>query len=323
MELPAEIRLEILRELLRAPEPLRLFREASEQANTLPMLFYPVGPQSWADGVTGTNYTLYPEILAVCRKLNEEGGLVLYEENTIDVVASFNPGYPCGPRFEWMGHLSSLTSISESFNARARKLRITIDASIPLFHTSKAIREVVRELVKILQANPQWRSLDIRLENRIYGPMQDEISSDEEILRPLNLLRRLQHIEFTGVSPQFATELSKLAKSDRPIIDLPKMYDNLEGYGYRYTPAEFYQIFLQNENLHLAKDAMDTGNVTDFYKYRDRVIWGFERFLKERRAEIFKNDPDPIHSRLSNHEFITERGRLEDLEREKELIDAL
>jgi hypothetical protein len=173
MELPAEIRLEILRELLWAPEPLRLFREASEQANTLPMLFYPVGPQSWADGVTGTNYTLYPEILAVCRKLNEEGGLVLYEENTIDVVASFNPGYPCGPRFEWMGHLSSLTSISESFNARARKLRITIDASIPLFHTSKAIREVVRELVKILQANPQWRSLDIRLENRIYGPMQE------------------------------------------------------------------------------------------------------------------------------------------------------
>ena len=303
MELPAEIRLEILRELLWAPEPLKLLREAPEQVNTLPMLSYPVGPQSWDDGVTGTNYTLYPEILAVCRKLNEEGGLVLYEENTVDVVAHFNSGYPYGPRFGWMGHLSSLTSISESFNARVRKLRITVDARIPLFHTSKATREVLRELVKVLQANPQWCSLNIRLENRVYGLMHDELSSDEEILRPLNLLRRLQHIEFTGVSPQFATELSKLAKSDRPIIDLPKMYDNLEGYG--YAVADFHQIF-QNEDLRLAKDAMDAGNVTDFYKYRDRVIWGFERFLKEKRADIFKNDPDPIHSRLSNHEFITE-----------------
>src|SRR5271170_4370912 len=233
MELPAEIRLEILRELLWAPEPLKLLREASEPANILPTLFSTVGLPSWDDGVTGTNYTLYPEILAVCRKLNEE--------NTVDVVASFNLGYPYGPRFEWMGHLSSLTSISESFNARARKLRITVDARIPPFHTSKAIREVVRALVKVLQANPQWCSLDIRLENHISCSMQDEFSSGEEILRPLNLLRRLQHIELTGVSPQFATELSKLAKSDRPILDLPKMYDNLVGYGYRYIGGT--QIF--------------------------------------------------------------------------------
>lgn len=309
MELPAEIRLKILRELLWTPEPLKLLREASEQANTLPTLFSPMGLPPWDDGVTGTNYTLYPQILAACRKLNEEGGQVLYEENTVDVVASFNPGYPYGPKFEWMGHLSSLTRISESFNARARKLRITVDARIPSFHTSKAIREVVRELVKVVQANPQWCSLDIRLENHISCSMQDEFSSDEEILRPLNLLRRLQHIELTGVSPQFATKLSKLAKSDRPILDLPKMYDNLEGYGYRLFGAELHKIF-QNEDLHLAKDAMDAGNVTDFYKYRDRVIWGFEGSLKERRADIFKNDPDPIHSRLSNHEFI--RGPVKD-----------
>jgi hypothetical protein len=321
MELPAEIRLEILRELLWTPEPLKLLRDASKQANTLPTLSYPVRPQSWDDGVTGTNYTLYPEILAVCRKLNEEGGLVLYEENTVDVVASFNPGFPYGPRFEWMGHLSSLASISESFNTRTRKLRITIDARTPLFHPPMVMREVVRELVKVLQANPQWCSLDIRLENHISDPMRYEFSSDKEILRPLKLLRRLQHIEFTGVSPQFATELSRLAKSDRPIINLPKMYDSLEGYGHRYVCAEFHQMF-QNEDLRRAKNAMDAGNVTDFYKYRDRVIWGLERFLKERRADIFKNDPDPIHSRLSNHEFITEQERLENLEREKELKEA-
>src|SRR5271156_4482361 len=52
MKLPAEIRLEILRELLWTPEPLKLLREASEQANTLPTLFYPLRFQSWDDGVT-------------------------------------------------------------------------------------------------------------------------------------------------------------------------------------------------------------------------------------------------------------------------------
>src|SRR5271168_5392676 len=103
MELPAEIRLEIPRELLWAPEPLKLLREASEPANILPTLFSTVGLPSWDDGVTGTNYTLYPEILAVCRKLNEEGGPVLYEENTVDVVVGYHSGYSPGPLFEWMG----------------------------------------------------------------------------------------------------------------------------------------------------------------------------------------------------------------------------
>jgi hypothetical protein len=322
MELPAEVRLEILRELLWTPEPLKLLREASEQANTLPTLPHPVGPQSWDDGVTGTNYTLYPEILRVCRKLNEEGGPVLYGENTVDVVASSNPGFPYGPRFEWMGHLSSLASISESFSVRTRKLRITVDARIPLFATSRAIREVVRELVKVLQANPQWCSLDNRLENQISHPLGGETPSNEEILWPLNLLRRLQHIEFTGVSPQFAAKLSKLTKSDRPIIDLPRMYASLEGYSFRYLDAKFQQMFW-NEDLSLTKDAMDAGNVKDFYKYRDRVIWRVEKFLRKRRADFFENDPDPIRSRLSNDEFIAEQDQLENLERENKLVEAL
>jgi hypothetical protein len=319
MKLPAEVRLEILRKLLWTPEPLKLFREASEQATTLPTLLYPVELPPWDDGVIGTNYTLYPQILAVCRKLNEEGGPVLYGENTVDVVVSLNP---YRPRFEWMGHLSSLASISESFSVRTRKFRITIDARIPPYVASMAMRDVVRGLVKVLQANPQWCSLDIRLENHISHPMQDETSSNEEILRPLNLLRRLQHIEFTGVSPQFAAELSKLAKSNRPIIDLPKMYDSLESYSYRYIDAEFQQMF-RNQDLSLTKDAMDAGNVADFYEHRDRVIWRVERYLKKKRADFFENDPDPIRSKLSNDEFIAKQDRLENSKSENKLVEAL
>jgi len=319
MKLPAEIRLKILRELLWHPEPLKALREASEPANDVRPWSRPGELRPWDGEITGTNYTLYPEILAVCRKLNEEGGPVLYGENTVDVLVGYHPVCSYRPWLEWMGHSSTLASISESLSARARKLRITVKRN-----GSRATRALVRQLVNVLRANPQWCSLDVRLgdmRNRLFSNEEDKICFNEKILRPLYLLRRLQHIEVTGVSPQFATELSRLAKSDRPIINLPKMYDNLEGYGYRYVGAEFHQMF-QNEDLRRAKDAMDAGNVTDFYKYRDRVIWRLEIFLKERRADIFKNDPDPIHSRLSNHEFITEQDRLENLEREKELIEA-
>jgi len=72
MELPAEVRLKLLRELLWQPEPLKK-----------------IGRRYWLTPVAhveGTNYAFHPAILATCRKLNEEGCTVLYEENTVDVI---------------------------------------------------------------------------------------------------------------------------------------------------------------------------------------------------------------------------------------------
>jgi hypothetical protein len=324
MKLPAEIRLKILRELLWHPEPLKALRETSEPANNVRPWSRPVELQSWDGEITGTNYTLYPEILAVCRKLNEEGGPVLYGENTVDVVTCYHPVDSYRPGLEWMGHSSSLASISESLSARARKLRITVKRS-----GSRTTRTLVRQLVDVLRANPQWCSLDVRLEDnpmlyRFFSTEEDEICLNEKILRPLYLLRRLQHIEVTGVSPQFAAELSELAKSDRPIIELEKMFDSLTGYAYGSVGGGIRsrEVFSE-EDMKLAENAIEAGNVTEFYKYRDRVIWDVEKFLRKRRAGAFKNDPDPICSRLSNLEFIAEQDRLENLETEKELVETL
>jgi hypothetical protein len=339
MKLPAEVRLKILRELLWTPEPLRLLREASP--NTLTWT-WPTVPPSWDGNVTGTNFTLCPEILAACRKLNEEGSPVLYEENTMDVVASYdlgyfpvtnpvspygpiNPEYPYGTKLEWMGRLSSLAGIPESFNARARKLRITVEVRTLFCGDPRRMRGVVRELVKVLRANPQWCSLDVRLEDHrprpvgygIFSEEQDEIYLDEEILRPLNSLRRIRHIEFTGVSPQFAAELTELVKSDRPIIEPLKMYDSLKSYVDNYISDG------TEEDLELAENAAEADNMPEFYRYRDKLIWTIEKFLRKEREDVFKNDPDPTRSRLSNHEFIAEQDRLENLEGQRELVEAL
>jgi hypothetical protein len=294
MELPAEIRLNILRELLWTPEPLKILRKDFQQTNTLVRWGRPAAPRSSDGGITGINSSLFPEILAVCHKLNQEGGPVLYEENTMDVMVFCSSDQFHDPEVEWMGHRSSLVTIPRSFSARARKLRITVEVRSQ-FDDSIHMRKAVRKLVKGLQANPQWCSLDVRLEDNIPGHVRGEFSSnlDEEILRPLNLLRQLRHIKLTGVSPQFATELSELMKSDRPVIEPLKMYDNLEEYVDCFTTHRLRGAY-REKDLELAGKAAEADNLIDFYDYRDKVIWEIHEFLAKKCAGVFRNDPDPI-----------------------------
>jgi hypothetical protein len=286
MKLPAEIRLKILRELLWQPEPLKK-----------------IGRHSWSETVThveATNYAFHPAILATCRKLNEEGCTVLYEENTVDVIF-FHYGFEYNQyRIDWMGYATDLERVSESLSQRARKLRITVKV---YYKNYDIARSDLRHLVEILMANPQWCSLDIRLEDK---------ELNEEILRPFGILRRLRHVDVTGVSPQFAAELSELMQSDSPVIDLPKMYHRLT----QHTHAVLSQSSRDVNPFDLlfpAEQAMDTGNAADFYKHRDMVLWEVEKIARENYQRIFRYDPDPVASRLSNNAFVAEQERLENL----------
>jgi len=288
MKLPAEIRLEILRELLWQQEPLKK-----------------IGRRPWDEvaGVEATNYAFHPAILATCRKLNEEGCTVLYEENTVDVIFSYYVFDHNKYRIDWMNYAIDLEKVSKSLSQRARKLRITVRVHRQRGVLANIVRSHLQNLVKILQANPQWCSLDIRLES-------EEL--DEEILRPFGILRRLRHVDVTGVSPQFAAELSELMKGDSPVTDLPMMFYRLA----RHTPAVLSQSNRDVSSLDLlfpAKQAMNAGNAADFYKCRDKVLWEVEKVAREDYRRIFQSDPDPLASRLSNNAFIAEQERLENL----------
>jgi len=288
MKLPAEIRLEILRELLWQQEPLKK-----------------IGRRPWDEvaGVEATNYAFHPAILATCRKLNEEGCTVLYEENTLDVIFLCY-AFCCNQYIiDWMGYTTDLERVPESLSQRARKLRITVKAHRKIDLRADIVRSDLRGLVRILQANPQWCSLDIRL--------QDE-ELDEEILRPFGILRRLRHVDVTGVSPQFAAKLSGLMKIDSPVTDLPKMYYHLA----LHTHKVFYycrQSVHSFDLLSPARQAMDAGNAADFYKHRDKVLWEVGKITSENYQHIFRYDPDPDASRLSNEAFVAEQERLESL----------
>jgi hypothetical protein len=316
MKLPAEIRLKILRELLWQPEPLKITREA-HNLFPLPICTQFLYPSSARDHHYGSyyvetaNYAFHPAILAVCRQLNEEGCPVLYEENVVDVTVYRDPfpfeEYKC----DWMGYPSDLDSVSKSLSQRARKLRITVQVRCPKYVSSVTMRRSIRELVKVLQENPQWCSLDIRLEDHVPDQLRrlmssgadNEVHVDEEILRPFNLLRRLHHVDITGVSPGFAAKLSSLMKGKSSVIDLPKMYSNLERYASVFLTDELHESF-PAEYLDSAEDAMDAGEVQKFYMYREEVMCEVEKAMRKEHADVFKNDPDPISSRSSSKDFI-------------------
>jgi hypothetical protein len=177
MELPAEVRLKLLRELLWQPEPLKK-----------------IGRRYWLTPVAhveGTNYAFHPAILATCRKLNEEGCTVLYEENTVDVIFfSFAFDYN-QYRIDWMGYETVLEGVSKSLSQRARKLRITVNVYSQRYVPADIVRSDLRYLVKILQENPQWCSLHIHLERE---ELDDEAIRHPAPAAPCRCDRRISAI---------------------------------------------------------------------------------------------------------------------------------
>jgi hypothetical protein len=321
MKLPVEIRLNILRELLWQPEPLKIRRQWSSFglcAVAAPIFNFSYAHPSNRNYVEITNYTFHPAILATCRKLNEEGSAVLYEENTIDVLFYYN-GFDFNEyRSDWMGYSVDLASVSKSLSRRARKLKITVKVDCPNYMPADSVRMYLRDLVKVLQANPQWCSLDICLEYDEHDPSEfgysesdeDEILLTEEILRPFGTLRRLRHVHVTGVSQQFATKLGELMRGDSPVIDLPRMYESLAQYTYASLSRESLTS-KPHEYIRLAQQAMDVGNAPDFYKYRDKVLREVQKILRESRQRVFEYDPDPVSPRLSSDASVAQRERVE------------
>ena len=330
MKLPAEIRLKILRELLWHPEPLKFVREEEDRPSLSPPWPLAGIHRCRGDLPEKTNYAFHPAVLAVCRKLNDEGIPVLYEENTVEVAVYQARGYSYGPRCGWMGHATSLDDISEILSARARKLQIKVQVR-SRYTTPESMRAILRRLVDDLQQNPQWCSLDIRLDDHLpkhqlfdqFSEDEEEIHlNDEEALRPFKLLRRLRHVSFRGASPALVAKLTRLMKSDVPVVDLPKMYDNLENYAYANADEEVPGTFLE-EYLYRAQDAMDDGNEADFYIHRNQVMWEIEKILRKEQADVFKDDPNPISSRLSSHEFAHDQEYLEGQRNRRDLIADL
>jgi hypothetical protein len=131
-------------------------------------------------------------------------------------------------------------------------------------------------------------------------------------MRPFGILRQLRHVDVTGVSPQFAAELSELMKSDSPVTDLSKIYYRLTQHT-RAILSQSNRYVNSDDLLFPAEQAMDSGNTADFYKHRDKVLWEVEKIARENYQRIFGYDPDPVASRLSNNAFVTEQERLENL----------
>ena len=104
-------------------------------------------------------------------------------------------------------------------------------------------RSAVRGFVEAARLLPMLSEMDIHLCMGIDGGSEvvhdirryeDEIISVQDYkdfaLGPFALLRNLKSVTFTGVSSRIAEELGRVMMSQQPVVDLPRMYDNLIEY---------------------------------------------------------------------------------------------
>jgi len=126
---------------------------------------------------------------------------------------------------------------------------------------------------------------------------------DEEILSPFNILRRLKHVHITGVSERFAHRMSNLMKSDEPVVDLPKMYRNVD----RFARAYGREGRFPKDELERVELAMDSSDADAFYKARDLLMCEIKKSLDKAHDRVFKYDPDPVSARSASHKSLVDR----------------
>ena len=252
MELPAEIRIKILTELLWQQEPLRIMREAG-----CPRYLHEQNPTSARRSST---FSFCPAVLLVCRALHEEGVAILYsntvgceiwcEYSDLNYVAYQNSFL----RHSWdiegkhiPGRLTRAEGIDPLFNSAkallSRVKRLDVVVRIDGHDACIDTRSAVRGFVEAARLLPMLSEMDIHLcmgidrraevvhDLRRY---EDEIISVQDYkdfaLGPFALLRNLKSVTFTGVSSRIAEELGRVMMSQQPVVDLPRMYDNLIEY---------------------------------------------------------------------------------------------
>lgn len=255
MQLPTEVRLKILIELLWQEEPLKVTREAGIRWRSRveePRDGFPVSLHR------ESNFKLHPAILRVCHSIYEEGMPILYK-NTIgcEVFCDFDcliSDEPCRSSFLRPGwdirgkHIPPRGASYDPIYASPRALMSRVRSLDVLVRVEaddecSSTRIAVRTFVQAIRGLPQLSEISIHLEippepaprfgSDTWRYENEEISLQDYkdfALGPFALMRNLSSVAFTGVSTNIAEELTKAMVSQEPIVDLPRMNDALREY---------------------------------------------------------------------------------------------
>jgi hypothetical protein len=306
MELPAEIRIKILTELLWQPKLLRVIKEAGCTR------LYMKPPSTSVR--RASSFSFCPEVLLVCRSIYEEGVAILYS-NTVGCEIWCDSGGLSQMSFlrhAWNmkgKYVLARTTAAEGYDPKfesstallSRVKRLDVVVSVSDDDECMDTRCAVRDFVQAAQNLPLLSEIDIHLQmgivreddslhkTRVYHTEEISVQDYRDFaLGPFALLRNLKRVTFSGVSSSIAEELGMDMMGQEPGIDLPRMYDNLMLYMDRRIVDDQCRMCRQLFRLcEIAEHAVDIEDERAFRKSRSTIL----DMIADHESQTFETSP--------------------------------
>ena len=318
MELPTEIRLRILQELLWQQESLKITRETDSNCICFGCSGKDKHPPARA--LRQSSFAFSPAILRTCRILHQEGVSLLYnntfacelwydDDNDFEYddgpyVSSFlRPDWNIsGTHLRMDGSKRFYTSAYLMKNVK----RLEVVVRVLGDEGCSSTRQLVRKFVPSIQKLVALSHLKVRLDLPslpVIIPWVDtprwlyenrEITRDDykdQALGPFALLRRLKSVEFDGVDVTIAKELKTIMTGDAPAVDFARMHESLNKYTFgcvQYKHCLVCRMVIRY--LERAEHAADMEDETAFKQARSKVFSLITEHQEQERAKACQFD---------------------------------
>ena len=211
LELPAEVRQIILRQLLWSSHPLESLQ------NTLAW-------QARAVRELCPTLSLYPSILRTCRQLHEEGTAILYGENSLsvrcDTFMAPGSGLSSYPFIFWQDWDGNSASIPQRLLSMTSKLTVHVYLDNCDKNTIKKLQQQLRTCVRVIRLLGAWQHLTIKITRRLRIAVSKEnwAAAEEKVISPLRCLR-IRYANFSGEISATTKDVASLMMSPTSLPD--------------------------------------------------------------------------------------------------------
>ncbi|KAK5050606.1 hypothetical protein LTR84_003888 [Exophiala bonariae] len=322
LELPWEIRQIILRDLLWLPEPVYFHSDETQYTGSAAMRT--VDDPGYEDYWTNIRENkgegarkFYPEVLAVCKQLYEEGSPILYDNSVKCEVGNESDDF--SSPFITMHHLAERYGPSSEYEldlpeSVLKKMRrayievVTFSGEMGGEETYSYFQDVLEEFIDVLHVS-NWKHLTLKLKIdpvKLYeGPPYEDPRLRDALFRQFLSLRDCSEVSISGISPSLATELERMMTSssaEHPVMNLGAMHWALLQYTgavtgvYSWAVHEGEQENILKEHIRVLVDTM--GNHVrdvqqeDFMRARRQVLQHCTQLMLWRQSQVFLQDLD-------------------------------
>ena len=275
LKLPLEVRNMVYHLLLTTPKPLGTMDEDGD----LELLKFSCDEPSWA---RWGHYHLHPAILRVCKQLQKESSMILYEENTVGIAVWYAVG-EIKIGIMNIEHHTNFAKSSRSTNA--------ISAPVKCFKRFQIILDAcsIDSLVKIQSLHLALSSLcslylnEIAMQHLSLRLFSNSSRNIYITLKAFAVLRNVRSVAIHGVPAAFGANLGRLMVGNSPQGELERMLGALEEY------VENFDGF--DNELDSAHNAIEELNVPLFTQIRSEIVSAVRKLMDEALFRLYAHDP--------------------------------